>query len=279
MTAIAQTLCETIEGLTMAFLDGELASEEQRELELHLCECSSCRAYVESEQQALASIRDALSVQARVPDLLQVKIRKALDKEAQQEVRAAHRQWVQRWAFPGAAIIAAAAALAFFVMGQPHRDDGRLAHEAHHQQQRAAPLEVVGASTAPWLREHFTPSVALPQFPATTATLTGARLTVIAGHDAAQLFYDVQLATRASRANTALTAFVIRGIAPNELPPGDDIQVGNQTLRVSAAGGHPSVSVMVGDLTFLFIARDLTAAELLEVVTRADLVKRASVGE
>ena len=38
------SLCESIDTLSMAYLDDELAAEERRELELHLHRCASCRA-------------------------------------------------------------------------------------------------------------------------------------------------------------------------------------------------------------------------------------------
>ena len=42
------TLCESIDTLAMAFLDGELATEEKHELETHLTECPSCRSEVDA---------------------------------------------------------------------------------------------------------------------------------------------------------------------------------------------------------------------------------------
>ena len=43
-------LCHSIDTLSMAYLDDELAAEERRELELHLGECASCRGHLDGER-------------------------------------------------------------------------------------------------------------------------------------------------------------------------------------------------------------------------------------
>ena len=48
-------LCESIETTAMVYLDDELATEERRELELHLLDCTGCRQHVEHERTELAA--------------------------------------------------------------------------------------------------------------------------------------------------------------------------------------------------------------------------------
>ncbi|TMQ14345.1 MAG: hypothetical protein E6J90_27100 [Deltaproteobacteria bacterium] len=107
------TLCQSIETLSMAFLDDELVAEERRELELHLLGCASCRERVEAERSELAMIRKAL-VPPPAPALLKARVARALDAEDAAAIRSERRRW-SRWMLPGSAIAAAAAALLVFV--------------------------------------------------------------------------------------------------------------------------------------------------------------------
>src|SRR5262245_45111260 len=107
------SLCESIDTLSMAFLDDELAPEERRELELHLIECADCRHHVDRERTELSQIRARL-VAPGAPDLLKARIATMLDAED----RASRSAWSRRL-LPGAAVAAAAAALLVFVAVQP----------------------------------------------------------------------------------------------------------------------------------------------------------------
>ena len=44
------SLCASIDTLSMAYLDDELAAEERRELELHLVDCASCKQHLDGER-------------------------------------------------------------------------------------------------------------------------------------------------------------------------------------------------------------------------------------
>ena len=44
------SLCDSIDTLSMAYLDDELAVEERHELETHLTECAICRTHVDGER-------------------------------------------------------------------------------------------------------------------------------------------------------------------------------------------------------------------------------------
>lgn len=276
MTAVANNdalLCRSIDALAMAYLDHELAPEEQRELELHLHVCQACEAHVTRERAQLVGLRGML-VAPPASDIFRASLARKLDAEDQQAQQQARRARWQRWMLPGAAMTAAAAALVFFVLNRPVEQDTALAKDAVRQQLRPAPLEVSGPGTTPWLREHFEPTVAPPSF--AQATLMGARLTSVAGRDAAQLFYEVR---GENGARFALTAFVVQGVGAADLPAGQDVDVNGHRLRVSVSAGYPSIAFIQAGSAYIFVARDLSAEALLDVVTAADLVRRAPAGE
>ena len=103
-------LCDDIDTLAMMLCDGELAAQEQRDVELHLLECSACRAHVDRERVVLGELRQRLAPPP-APALLRARIGRALD-----EVDRARRPTWRSWALPAAAATAAAAALAVFVL-------------------------------------------------------------------------------------------------------------------------------------------------------------------
>lgn len=268
------SLCQSIDTLSMAYLDDELAAEERRELELHLVDCTSCRHHVDGERADLDLVRTALAAPP-APDLVKARIARALDDE-DRRIAHAERARRSRWLLPGTAIAAAAAALIVFVRVGPvttaaDQPVAAVAHEVVRQQTRSLPLEVQGASTDSWLRTHFGP-VQPPRFSEPTVQLVGARATAVQGHDAALLRYLV--AVGGSR--VSLTAMLIADLRGDELRGGQALQVGNLTLHVHDADGQPAVTYIdehrVG---YVFTSERLTAQELVSLVVRSDLIGRA----
>src|SRR5215831_1811597 len=266
------TLCQSIETLSMAFLDDELVAEERRELELHLLGCASCRERVEAERAELSMIRKAL-VAPPASALLKARISRALDAEDAVEIRSERRRW-SRWLLPGSAIAAAAAALlAFFGVIAPHSGSQGSSDVAKVVQWRG-PLEVQGASTGPWLRTHF-PSVEPPQFTEPGIRLLGGRLLPngIAEHDAALLQYLVSFGPE----QLTLTAVVLQDMRGDELSRGQAYRVGDQVLRVHDINGTPAVSYIdpYDHIGYLFASDRMTVDELLRLVVSTDLIARA----
>src|SRR5262249_30866135 len=107
------SLCQSIDTLSMAFLDDELAPEERRELELHLLDCASCREHVDLERADIQLIRAKLAAPP-APDLMKMRIAQALDAEDRATVTTERRK-LSRFVLPGASVLAAAAALFVFV--------------------------------------------------------------------------------------------------------------------------------------------------------------------
>jgi anti-sigma factor RsiW len=268
------SLCESIDTLSMAYLDDELAPEERRELELHLTECGGCRAHVDAERADHELVRAAL-VAPRTPDLLRARIAGTLDAEDRLAARAERRRWT-RWLLPGSSIVAAAAAIVVFVTVHPQTHQvGAVVKEAQRQTQRALPLEVQGASTGPWLRQHFAASMSPPQFSEPGIQLTGARLTAINGHDAALLAYRVD----EGAGPFLLTALVVRDVHGDELAAGDEVVVGHRTLHVLEQEGRMWVTYVGPDhMGYAFMAPSLSADDLVRVVVSSDLIGRAQQG-
>lgn len=268
------SLCQSIDTLSMAFLDDELVAEERRELELHLLECASCRNHVDGERADLELVRKAL-VPPPAPALLKARIARALDAEDAAAARSERRRWSQ-WLLPGSAMLAAAAAILVFVgVGTPSsRDDSVVALDVAKQQTHSLPLEVQGASTGPWLRDHFAP-VEPPQFTEPGIALLGARLLPngIANHDAALLSYLVAIGPN----RVTLTAVVLKDFRGDELSGGQAYQIGDLILRVHEANGMPAVTYVdpVDHVGYVFASERLTADELIRLVVSTDLIARA----
>jgi anti-sigma factor RsiW len=270
------SLCQSIDTLAMAYLDDELAAEERRELELHLGECGECKQHLETERSELQMLRGALAPPP-APDLVKARIARALDEE---DVRVAGterqraRTRLGKWLLPGSALAAAAAALLVFIgVGfKPAADRQQtVAKEVVRQQTRSLPLEVQGASTGTWLREHFAP-VEPPQFTEPGIELIGARATAVAGHDAALLRYLVNVGVN----RVSLTTVLIADLRDGELSNGSELKIGNLMFHVHDADGQPAVSyVDENHVGYVFTSERMSVKELIEVVVTSDLIARS----
>ena len=269
------SLCNSIDTLAMAYLDDELVAEERRELELHLLACTGCKQHVEGERADLELIRKAL-IAPPAPDMVKARIGKLLDQEDRAAGKATRRK-LGSYLLPGSAMLAAAAAVFAFVMVKTPTPDeaGPVTREAVRQQTRAMPLEVQGASTGPWLREHFQP-VEPPQFTASGIKLLGGRLTSVSGHDAALLRYLVSDGVN----QLSLTAVLIVDMRPDDLSGGVPYRVGDRVLHLHDAYGMPAVTyVDEHGMGYAFTSQRLTMNELLSLVVNSDLIERAQRGQ
>ncbi len=267
------SLCESIDTLAMAYLDDELAGEERRELELHLGECTSCKGHLDSERAEISFVRKAL-VAPPAPDMLKARLARALDAEDKVIARDGRKKW-QRYLLPGTALVAAAAALALFVgvgvLGNEKRNsEPAVATEVLRQSARGLPDEVQGPSTGPWLRANFAP-VEPPRFQ-DGIQLIGARATAIAGHDAAQLRYLVNVGEN----RVVLTAMLIANLQGEELQGGEVVKMGRLELHVYDVDGLPAVTyVDENRIGYVFTSERMSLSELLSLVGTSDLLSRA----
>jgi anti-sigma factor RsiW len=272
------TVCNSIDTLSMAYLDDELAAEERHELEAHLTECASCRGMLERERADRSMIRRALAAPA-APDVLRARINRALDVQDRVETKEQRRRW-SSYLLPTSAIMAAAAAIAVFVGVQapsPHKLAANAAQDAVKASNRSLPLEVQGASTGPWLQEHFSGDMQPPQFVENGAQLIGARLLPngINGHDAALMRFQVQLADKAP---FQLLVLAVHDLRDDEMRDGTPLRVNNRTLYVFQSRdehGRPQAVVSYvapNRVGFMFVAPELSSEELIGVVSRTNLV-------
>ena len=256
------SLCESIDTLAMAYLDDELAAEEKHEIETHLTECAACRSHLDGERADLDMLKKALAAPA-APDLLRAKVARVLDAED----RAERSRWAS-YLLPGSAMIAAAAAIAVFVTAKPQGTSQPIVSSpvpsaAVRVETRQLPLEVQGASTAPWVRRNF----AQLDLPAEDA-LVGARLMPqgVAGHDGAMLEYQMNSEGRPF----LLRVVAVRDIREEDMQDGDEVKIGSgRTLHV-VEGEQGQTFVTYVDparhMGYMYSAPDLDTNELIGVV-------------
>jgi anti-sigma factor RsiW len=190
-------LCADIDALCPAYLDGELGGHELDDLEHHVAGCPGCRVRVEQDRTALAALR--LSLRApRAPAALRRDLGALLDRE-DRATAAGGSGW--RWVLPGAASMAAAAALALFVLdtGRPPTSAlsplsvSAVQHDAVASRFRGAPLVAVSSRSevARSVGEYLQVPVTAPRFTASDTNLRGWQPTRLAGRIAAKLVYEV----------------------------------------------------------------------------------------
>jgi anti-sigma factor RsiW len=268
------SLCESIDTLAMAYLDDELANEERRELETHLRDCTACRAEVDGARSDQQLIQTSL-VAPRVTDTMRMRITRAIDEEAKVTAIATRKRAVSQLVLPGAAMLAAAAAIIVFVgVNVKSPDSAKLApasvsHAALKQQVRTLPLEVQGPQTGSWVGQYagFEP----PHVQA-GSKLLGARMLPggINGHDGTLLSYDITTAGR----RAVLSVLVIQDVRPEEMQDGEEVDAGNgRMVRVIQSDGHTAVTISdAGHHGFMFMADELPTSELIALVGRTSLV-------
>jgi anti-sigma factor RsiW len=271
------SLCKTIDTLAMAYLDDELAAQERHELEAHLTECASCRSTLERERADRSMIRRALATPP-TPDMLRAKLSRALDEADRASTKEQRRRW-SSYLLPSSAIAAAAAAIALFVGAQAPSAPkvANVAQDAIKQSTRSLPLEVQGASTGPWLQQHFASDVQPPQFVENSGDLIGARLLPggIKGHDAAWMKFQVRLPDKAP---FVLDVFAVHDLNNDEMRDGTPVRVNDRTLYVfelpDQRGQAQAVVSYVSPngVGFMFVAPELSVQELIGLASRANLI-------
>jgi len=264
--------CSDIETLVHTYLDGELADHDLDEFEDHTSECEACHARVEEEIEFRNDLRRRLAP-PRAPGELRGRLMAALDKEDAQAARA-ERSRRFSWVLPGAATLAAAAALLLFVQAQTQSPAAHVpvtydAVKSHLHQQ---PIEVQGASAvSPWIKQHFEPTVAPPRFSSSDISLRGARLSHLRGRDAAQLFYEID---RNHRRN-AMQVHILDG-ANLDLGGAVKRHIGGRDLWLDKELGYSVVTYKdpSDGMAYVFTS-DMSGKELLDLVVGSDLLLRA----
>jgi anti-sigma factor RsiW len=265
------SLCESIDTLAMAYLDDELANEERRELETHLHDCDVCRAEVDGARADQALIQTSL-VAPRMTDTMRIRLVRSLDEQDKVTSIATRKRRFTQIALPGAAIVAAAAAMLVFVgfnVKPATQQTSSVAQAAVRQQTRALPLEVQGPRTDDWVRQYA--AVAPPQFKTPGSQLLGARMLPggINGHDGTLLSYDITVGGR----QVVLSLLVIQDVRPEEMQDGEEVDAGGRMVHVIQSNGHNAVTATdAGHRGYMFMADELPVADLIALVGRTSLV-------
>ena len=197
------SLCESIDTLSMAYLDDELAAEERHELEAHLCECAACRAHLDSER----SEQDLRAQGARRAAGARPAARAARAARSTTKIAACQRRRWSQYLLPGSAMVR---------RGRRDRDVRRrrqptasrrsapVAREAVRQQMRDAAARSAGRDTGAWLHANFDLD------PRAERRSLRRRSTLyprgINGHDGAKLVYRVDLGAGASSPRSSRSA-------------------------------------------------------------------------
>jgi anti-sigma factor RsiW len=257
-------LCDSIETLAMALYDGELAGDELRDLELHLTECASCREHTDKEGAAISGIRRKLAPPP-TPDLLRARVMRALDAEDK-----ATRRPLSTWLLPGAAAVAAVAALAMFIVATRNTaPTTRVEDVVAKSTTLSRPLEVEGAATNQWVQRNFDPSVALPTFASARVDQWGARLADVMDREAVQLYYRVTTLEGIAR-DVQVTIFNGQGIAFD----GRRAEIGGRALQFGVSrSGRSVVTYRDGrNRAYMFTSSQLSPEDLLDLVGTSSLL-------
>ncbi|HWN72114.1 MAG TPA: zf-HC2 domain-containing protein [Haliangium sp.] len=264
--------CTDIESLVQTYLDDELAEGESRELELHAGACESCRRHMVQAARFHERLRQDLAALAPTgasSELCQ-RVALALDQEDWRT-----RRTRTTWVLPGAATMAAAAALLLFVVTSlkpaERPTQPQVTEAAVLEHIRRPPLEVQGAAVSPWMRQHYSPTAQMPRFEGVRTVLRGGRLGQLRGRQAMQLYYDVLHGQR--RHEVVVHVFDGRDIDfASGFPEGRPYRIDGNELWVGQLRGYGVVAHRDARGTaYLFTAEDLTGERLLDIVARADM--------
>jgi anti-sigma factor RsiW len=255
-------ICDSIETLAMTLHDGELAGDELRDLELHLAECAPCRERSAQQEADMSALRRQLAPPP-TPELLRARVMRALDTEDR-----ATRRPLSTWILPGAAALAAVAALAVFVAARTPAPTSSVEGVVAKSTTRSRPLEVEGAATNQWVQRNFDPSVALPTFASARVDQWGARLADVFDRDAVQLYYRVTTPEGFTR-DVQVTIFDAHGI---ELS-GRRAVLGGRVLLSGVHSGRSVVTYRDGrNRAYMFTSSQLAPDELTDLVGTSSLL-------
>lgn len=264
-------VCDSIDTLSMSYLDDELAAEEKRELELHLLDCSACRDHVHEERLEVDMLRQRLAVPA-VPELVRARTIRLLDREDAHDRRTSMRERISRWVLPGSSMAVAAAALLVFGFMRSPSTGARSFRSAVVSQQK--PIDTYGTETGPWLERQIAGTVA-PRFD-DGIELLGGSMAQVEDRNVARLEYEV---VTTGRQRFRLDAYMFR-TRNNELIAGSLVETPEgRELHVSSLNGLPAITyVDRNQVGYLFISGDLSESALLDLVLSSDLIDRTRRG-
>ncbi len=174
-----------------AYVDGELAEPEARELAAHLAECRECAA----RHDALVALRAAITAQAPY-HRADAALRRRVRAEVHQAAGASRRRWPAPWR-----PLAAAAAIAFVAIGTWQLASARAARDAiagdvlasHVRSLLGEHLTDVASTdqhtVKPWFNGRLDFSPPVYDFAGAGFPLVGGRIDYVGGRSVAALVY------------------------------------------------------------------------------------------
>lgn len=265
-------LCIDVSNLIPTYLDGELAEAELLAFEHHVAECADCEREVVGEREFLDTVRSALAAPP-APDTLRARLSAALDGE-EQELARRERNARRGWLLPGAASLAAAAALLVFILdlARPVSNDNAEADAVIATAARPSPITVAASRDTidQSAREFLRIPVRAPRFAGADASLEGWKPMRKRGHLSALFVYQVhtQLGTYRLEVQTLDARNLDLGSAERRVVDGTELWV-TQTPGVNAVTYRDNNGV-----AYIFTSH-LDIDDLVRlVVQRSDLVEQ-----
>lgn len=270
--------CIDHSALVDPYLDHELAEEERRDLEHHVARCSACGELLRAREAILDGVRRHVQP-PEAPALLRKRILQSLDDEDQRAESQARRARLG-WLLPGAASVAAAAALLLFVssfwQGSATRETAALAHESEgvaqeavRQRFRPSPMVVQGTrnEVSRSAKEYLRVPVRPPRFSHDDANLLGWQPGQLRGRDAAVFVYEV--VSRTGRHQVNVHALDARDL---DLRGKDRVSVDDTELWVDTPFGFSSVSYKDREGIGYVFTSDMAPSELVNLVGKSDIL-------
>lgn len=261
--------CKELETLVDPYLDDELDDRDLRDFLEHTGDCAECSERLKAEESDRRLLRAKLVAPA-APAAFHARMRSSLD-DADREARLAARRARWGWVLPGTAVVAAAAALALFVMTkQPHPIQNSVATAAVKQHSRQLPVEVKGTQVQQFVQKHYSPRAQLPHF-RTNSDLVGARATSLMGQAAMQLYFKVEKDRR--RHDVQVHMFRARGFkVPNNKR---SKLVGGHRVWIEDIGGISTITVKAADGNgYVFTSPSMQPEDLLNLLYQSSLMSQ-----
>ena len=179
--------CKTIERYLDLYLDGELAQEERMEVEVHLFECESCRAFASSELRWRQRLRRAFVGSVKAPSSLRATLERRM---AEADTREERQRTMSTLVYVGLVLVVAFASYSvmgtMFVDEAPEEAAVRVHSELTHQEVMGSSKEVLR-----FLKKNAPFDFKLPLKEGKDVKLVGARIAKVGSSQAIVYHYKI----------------------------------------------------------------------------------------
>ncbi|AKU91669.1 zf-HC2 domain-containing protein [Vulgatibacter incomptus] len=256
--------CRDLERLLPAYADGEFASSESAEAELHLSGCPDCRDQVARQLAFRAFLQARASeTRAEAPGTLRARIRKDIAKERAVENL---RRFAAYSAVAAGLVVVASTGYVVAGKGVSETAPMDVVLDAIDKHSRALPVEVTPASTgdvSSWFRGKVDFNVSAPTFSSPTAPrLVGARLANVKDRQAAYLVYG------GDEPSKRMTLLVFPG-GDVHLPDGHRKHVGGHDVVIANERGY-NVALWEKKGIVYSLVSDLDENDVFQLVSQVE---------